>query len=150
MTAPYSFDLRGKRIFVAGHRGMAGSAIVRRLQREPCTILTIERRELDLTRQKATELYLASARPDVVIVAAARVGGILANSSYPVDFLADNLAIELNLIQSSHAVGVQKLLFLGSTCVYPKFATQPMRKINCLKESSSPPTNGMRSQKLPG
>ena len=126
------------------------SAIVRRLQKRTCTILTIERRELDLTRQKATQLYLASARPDVVIVAAARVGGILANSSYPVDILADNLAIELNLIQSSHAVGVQKLLFLGSTCVYPKFATQPMSEDQLLKGELEPTNQWYAIAKIAG
>jgi len=120
------FDLTNQRVFVAGHNGMAGSAIVRRLQQEHCQILTIDHRELDLTRQAATERYVTSARPDVVIIAAGRVGGIIANDTYPVEFLADNLAIELNLIRASHAVQVKKLLFLGSTCIYPKFAKQPM------------------------
>src|SRR4051812_22628409 len=115
--APPIFDLTNKRVFVAGHRGMAGSSIVRRLRRENCTVLTVDRRDLDLTRQKETEAYLVSARPDVVVIAAARVGGIVANDRFPVDFLADNLAIELNLIKSSHHAGVQKLLFLGSTCI---------------------------------
>src|SRR6266496_2832188 len=120
------FDLTNERVFVAGHNGMAGSAIVRRLQQEHCQILTIDHRELDLSRQAATERYITSARPDVVIIAAGRVGGIIANDTYPVEFLADNLAIELNLIRASHAVQVKKLLFLGSTCIYPKFAKQPM------------------------
>src|SRR6266498_4405056 len=120
------FDLTNQRVFVAGHNGMAGSAIVRRLQQEHCQILTIDHRELDLSRQAATERYITSARPDVVIIAAGRVGGIIANDTYPVEFLADNLAIELNLIRASHAGQVKKLLFLGSTCIYPKFAKQPM------------------------
>jgi len=120
------FDLTNQRVFVAGHNGMAGSAIVHRLQQEHCQILTIDHRELDLTRQAATERYVTSARPDVVIIAAGRVGGIIANDTYPVEFLADNLTIELNLIRASHAVQVKKLLFLGSTCIYPKFAKQPM------------------------
>src|SRR5215472_13963732 len=98
---------------------MAGSAIVRRLRQEPCEVLVAERRELDLTRQEPTEKYLCGLRPDVVIVAAARVGGILANDKYPVEFLASNLAIELNCISASHMAGVRKLLFLGSTCIYP-------------------------------
>src|SRR5262249_2349640 len=123
-TVPFS--LTNQRVFVAGHNGMAGSAIVRRLQREHCQILTIDHRDLDLTRQTATERYIASVRPDVVIIAAGRVGGILANSTYPAEFLADNLALELNLIRASHAAQVKKLLFLGSTCIYPKFAKQPM------------------------
>jgi GDP-L-fucose synthase len=120
------FDLTNQRVFVAGHNGMAGSAIVRRLQHECCQILTIEHRDLDLTRQSATERYFASARPDVVIIAAGRVGGIVANNTFPVEFLADNLAMELNLIRASHSAQVKKLLFLGSTCIYPKFAKQPM------------------------
>src|SRR4051794_28681434 len=97
------FELSGKTVFVAGHKGMVGSAIVRRLSEEQCRVLTIERRDLDLTRQEPTERYVASLRPNVVIVAAARVGGILANSSYPVEFLADNLAMELNIIRASFA-----------------------------------------------
>src|SRR6266516_5529521 len=132
------FDLTNKRVFVAGHTGMAGSALVRRLKREPCQILTIGHRELDLSRQAPTETFVASARPDVVIVAAGRVGGILANSSYPVEFLADNLAMEVNLIRASHAAGVQKLLFLGSTCIYPKFAKQPMTEDQLLTGALEP------------
>ena len=125
MTDPL-FNLDGKRIYVAGHKGMAGSAIVRRLEGEACEILVADRSELDLRRQEATENWLKSAVPDVVIVAAARVGGIFANNSRPVDFLFDNLAIELNLIHASHSIGVQKLLFLGSSCIYPKFSKQPI------------------------
>jgi GDP-L-fucose synthase len=120
------FDLSGKRVFVAGHRGMAGSALVRRLGQEACDILVADRGDFDLTRQDQTERYLSANKPDVVIIAAARVGGIFANDHYPVDFLADNLAIALNCIQASHHAGVRKLVFLGSTCVYPKLAKQPM------------------------
>jgi GDP-L-fucose synthase len=127
MNSPI-FDLRGKRIYVAGHRGMVGSAIVRRLRSEQCEILTIEREKLDLTRQDATERRLETLKPDVVILAAAKVGGIAFNDRYPVDFLAENLAIELNMIRSSHAAGVRKLLFLGSSCIYPRLAPQPMRE----------------------
>src|SRR5262245_63441520 len=105
------FDLRGKRVFVAGHTGMAGSAIVRRLRSENVDVLTIGHSELDLTRQEATEKYLGKLQPDIVVVAAGKVGGIIANSTYPVDFLADNLSIELNVIRASYSVGVQKLLF---------------------------------------
>src|SRR6516165_2562826 len=120
------FDLQDTRIFVAGHRGMVGSAIVRRLRSEHCTVLIEDRQSLDLTRQAETESWLARMKPDVVVVAAARVGGIAYNNACPVDFLADNLAIELNLIRGSHAVDVRKLLFLGSSCIYPKLAPQPM------------------------
>jgi GDP-L-fucose synthase len=137
MTAP-RFELEGKRIYVAGHNGMAGSAIVRRLGLETCKILTAEHRELDLAQQEATERWLAAARPDVVVVAAGRVGGIMANNNYPVDFLADNLAIGLNLIRASHLVRVRKLLFLGSSCVYPKYAKQPISEDQLLTGELEP------------
>jgi GDP-L-fucose synthase len=143
-------DLRGKKVFVAGHRGMAGSAMVRRLAREDCEILTIERRDLDLTRQEPTERYIAMTRPDLVVVTAARVGGIVANNTYPVDFLADNLAIELNLIRASHAAGVRKLLFVGSTCIYPKFARQPMGEDELLKGELEPTNQWYAIAKIAG
>jgi GDP-L-fucose synthase len=145
-----SFDLSGKRVFVAGHKGMAGSAIVRRLRQEGCEILTIDRAELDLTRQEPTEKYFAAALPDVVILAAGRVGGILANSAYPVDFLADNLAMELNVIRSSHAAGVRKLLFLASTCIYPKFAKQPMSEDQLLTGELEPTNQWYAIAKIAG
>jgi GDP-L-fucose synthase len=134
------FDLKGKRVFVAGHRGMVGSAIVRRLRSEHCTILIEDRESLDLTRQAETEGWLERVKPDVVVVAAARVGGIAYNNAYPVEFLADNLAIELNLIRGSHAAGVRKLLFLGSSCIYPKLAPQPMTE-DMLLTGPLEPTN---------
>jgi GDP-L-fucose synthase len=134
------FDLAGSRVFVAGHRGMVGGAIVRRLKSERCTILIEDRKSLDLTRQAETESWLARTKPDVVVVAAARVGGIAYNNAYPVDFLADNLAIELNLIRGSHAAGVRKLLFLGSSCIYPKLAPQPMNE-DMLLTGPLEPTN---------
>ncbi len=142
MSTPQAplFDLRGKRIYVAGHRGRVGSAIVRRLRSEHCTILIEDRQSLDLTRQAETESWLERMRPDVVVVAAARVGGIAYNNAYPVDFLADNLAIELNLIRGSHAAGVRKLLFLGSSCIYPKLAPQPMTE-DMLLTGPLEPTN---------
>jgi GDP-L-fucose synthase len=120
------FELDNKLVFVAGHTGMAGSAIVRRLQQENCRILTANRSTLDLTQQAQTESFLNSKRPDVVIMAAGRVGGILANSSFPADFIAENLAMALNSIEASRQAGIKKLLFLGSTCIYPKLAKQPM------------------------
>jgi GDP-L-fucose synthase len=125
---PPLFDLTGRRVFVAGHRGMVGSALVRRLASEACEIVSADRRVLDLTRQAETETWLREQGPEVVIIAAARVGGIAYNNACPVDFLADNIAIELNLIRSSFAAGVRKLLFLGSSCIYPKSAPQPMRE----------------------
>jgi GDP-L-fucose synthase len=122
----FNFDLEGKRIFVAGHRGMVGSALVRRLATEGCETLTAPRDRLDLLDQSATAAWMKDARPDAIIIAAARVGGILANSSRPVDFLYDNLVIETNLIGAAHRADVDRLLFLGSSCIYPKHAPQPI------------------------
>ncbi|HLO64966.1 MAG TPA: GDP-L-fucose synthase [Azonexus sp.] len=135
-----SYSLRGKRVWVTGHRGMVGSAIVRRLQREECTILTASRDEVDLTRQAETEAWLEANRPEVVFVAAAKVGGIHANSVYPVDFLHDNLAIELNVIHGSWKIGVEKLVFLGSSCIYPRMAPQPIPE-DALLTGPLEPTN---------
>ena len=134
------FDLASNRVYVAGHRGMVGSAIVRRLKSESCTIISADHAELDLTRQKETERWIGAARPDVVIMAAAKVGGIAFNNTYPVEFLADNLAITLNVIRGSYAAGVKKLLFLGSSCIYPKHAPQPMRE-EMLLTGALEPTN---------
>jgi GDP-L-fucose synthase len=144
------FDLAGKRVFVAGHSGMAGSALVRRLAQENCDLLVAERRELDLTRQDDTERYLAAAKPDVVIMAAGVVGGILANMTYPANFLADNLAMALNCIHASHRVGVRKLLFLGSTCIYPKFAKQPMSEDQLLTGELEPTNEWYAIAKIAG
>jgi GDP-L-fucose synthase len=144
------FDLAGKRVFVAGRTGMAGSAIVRRLRQEPCTVLVADRHELDLTRQDQTERYLSAARPDVVIMAAGRVGGILANDQYPANFLADNLAMALNCIHASHLVDVQKLLFLGSSCIYPKFAKQPMHEDQMLTGELEPTNEWYAVAKIAG
>lgn len=121
-----AFDTSGKRIFVAGHRGMVGSAIVRRLQGQGCEILTADRGQLDLLDQAATRSWLANERPDAVVLAAAKVGGILANDSYPADFLYDNLMIAANVIEAAHRADVDRLLFLGSSCIYPKLVAQPI------------------------
>ena len=126
MSAPVLFELRGRRVYVAGHGGMVGAAIVRRLEREQCTIITAPRRELDLRHSEAVERFLAQARPDAVFVAAGKVGGIGANSVFPADFIADNLAIACNSIQAAYRCGVQKLVYLGSSCIYPRLAPQPM------------------------
>ena len=128
MTAPIVFSLAGKRVYVAGHSGLAGSAIVRRLAQEDCDILTADRRSLDLTQQEATEEWLLRNRPDAVFLAAARVGGIYANDAYPADFIVDNLAIALNVIRGSYKARVKKLMALGSSCIYPKMAPQPMKE----------------------
>jgi GDP-L-fucose synthase len=134
------FTLKGKRVWVAGHRGMAGSAIVRRLSAEHCDILIASRDEVDLRRQADVETWIERARPDAVFVAAAKVGGIKANDSLPAEFLYDNLAIEIAVIHSAWKAGVKKLLFLGSTCVYPKMAPQPMPE-NALLSGPLEPTN---------
>ena len=123
---PVAFDLAGKRIYVAGHRGMVGSALVRRLAKENCTVLTATRAEVDLVEQAAVRAWFAREKPEVVVVAAAKVGGILANDTYPAAFLYENLMIEANLIEAARQHGAQKLLFLGSSCIYPKFAEQPI------------------------
>ncbi len=120
------YPLTGKRIWVAGHNGMVGRAVVRALEKHDCTILTAERSDADLVRQVDVENWLQANKPDAVIVCAARVGGILANDTYPADFLYDNLMIEANIIRAAHDIGVEKLLFLGSSCIYPKLAPQPM------------------------
>ncbi len=122
------FDLAGKRIYVAGHRGMVGSAIVRRLASCRCDVITAGRDEVDLERQQQTEDFVAATRPDVVVMAAAKVGGIHANNAYPAEFISDNLAIARNTVHASYKAGVKKLLFLGSSCIYPKMARQPMRE----------------------
>jgi GDP-L-fucose synthase len=126
MAETAAFDLSGKRIFVAGHRGMVGSACVRRLAGEAVEILTAGRDDVDLRRQEAVENFMAAAKPDVVIVAAARVGGIMANQTSPAEFLYENLMIESNLIHTAQRIGVEKLLFLGSSCIYPRETPQPI------------------------
>lgn len=138
--SPVRFDLKGKRVYVAGHRGMAGSALMRRLASEDCELITADRQTLDLTDQAATERFLAQTRPAVVFLAAARVGGIHANNTYPADFIADNLAIALNVIRGSFNNGVGKLLNLGSSCIYPKLAPQPMAE-EALLTGALEPTN---------
>ena len=140
MTAPTDYSLEGKRVWVAGHRGMAGSAIVRRLAVERCEILSASRDEVDLRRQAEVERWMEAARPHAVFVAAATVGGILANSTRPAEFLYDNLAIESNIIHAAHRVGVEKLLFLGSSCIYPRLAPQPMTE-DALLTGPLEPTN---------
>ncbi|MDF8333585.1 GDP-L-fucose synthase [Novosphingobium cyanobacteriorum] len=139
MTAPI-FDLSGRRVFVAGHRGMVGSAVVRRLAGEGCEVLTASRAEMDLRDQASVRAWFAAHRPDVVVLAAAKVGGILANDTYPADFLYDNLMIEANVIEAAHAQQVAKLLFLGSSCIYPKFAPQPITE-DALLTGPLEPTN---------
>jgi GDP-L-fucose synthase len=134
------FELAGKKVWVAGHKGMAGSAIVRRLAKENCEILTVDRQAVDLRRQEPVEKWLQKNKPDVVFLAAAKVGGIWANDTYPAEFLYENLAIETNIIHGSYLADVKKLVFLGSSCIYPRMAPQPMRE-DALMTGPLEPTN---------
>jgi GDP-L-fucose synthase len=134
------YDLSGKRVWVAGHRGMVGSAVVRRLASENCEVITAGRDVVDLKRQSEVEAFFAEAKPHVIIMAAAKVGGILANDTRPAEFLYDNLMIETNVIAGAHANDVEKLLFLGSSCIYPKLATQPISE-EALLTGPLEPTN---------
>jgi GDP-L-fucose synthase len=134
------FELRGKRVWVAGHAGMVGSALCRRLASEACEIVTVSRASLDLTRQADVEAWIAATKPEVVFVAAAKVGGILANDSQPADFIYTNLAVQTNVIDAAYRAGVQKLMFLGSSCIYPKHAEQPMAE-DALLSGALEPTN---------
>jgi GDP-L-fucose synthase len=140
LTEGAKLDLDGRSIWVAGHRGMVGSAIVRRLERERSRTLTVEKSDLDLLDQRAVAAYMQRARPEVVILAAARVGGIGANQSFPADFLYENLVIETNVIEAARRAEVRKLLFLGSSCIYPRNAPQPMRE-DALLTGPLEPTN---------
>ena len=145
-----TFDLTDKKIWIAGHRGMVGSALVRRLSREKCTILTASHEELDLTRQADVEKWIGENRPDAVVVAAAKVGGIHANATYPVDFLYSNLMIESNIIQATYQNGTQKLLMLGSSCSYPKFADQPISEDSLLSGPLEPTNEWYAIAKIAG
>jgi GDP-L-fucose synthase len=139
-VAPSAFKLKAKRVFVAGHRGMVGSAILRRLETEDCTVLTADRKALDLRDQAGVRQWFVNEKPDAVVVAAAKVGGILANDTYPADFLYDNLAIQTNVIHGAFEAGVGRLLFLGSSCIYPKLAPQPIPE-SALLTGPLEPTN---------
>jgi GDP-L-fucose synthase len=142
---------QGGRIYVAGHRGLVGSALLRRLQAEGYeNLLTRSRQELDLTDARMVDEFFAAERPEHVFLAAAKVGGILANSTYPVDFLRDNLAIELAVIDAAHRHGTKKLLFLGSSCIYPKFAPQPIREEYLLTGELEPTNEPYAVAKIAG
>lgn len=147
---PPRFELRGKRVFVAGHNGMVGAAIARHLAGEACEVITAGRDELDLTRQQQVEDWFDRVRPDAVFLAAAKVGGIAANASAPADFLAENLAIALNVIPTAYDVGVGKLMFLGSSCIYPRLASQPMSEDMLLTGPLEPTNEGYALAKIAG
>lgn len=147
---PQIYSLSGKRIWVAGHRGMVGSALLRRLENIDCEVLTATRQELDLLSQSDVNNWTAAKKPDAVIIAAAKVGGIFANSEYPADFLYQNMMIASNIIQASHLAGVSKLLFLGSSCIYPKFADQPIAEASLLTGALEPTNEAYAIAKIAG
>jgi GDP-L-fucose synthase len=144
------FPLRGRRIYVAGHRGMVGSACVRRLAAEGCELITASRERLDLRRQADVETFMTETRPDAVVVAAARVGGIMANNTMPADFLYDNLMIEANVVHAAHRAGVERLLFLGSSCIYPREAEQPIPETALLTGPLEPTNQWYAIAKIAG
>lgn len=139
LTEP-AFRLEGRRIWVAGHKGMVGTSLLRRLECENCEVLTVPREEVDLRRQNEVEAWMAASKPDAIFLAAATVGGILANDSRPAEFIYDNLMIESNIVDSAWRTGVGKLLFLGSSCIYPRLAPQPMSE-DVLLSGPLEPTN---------
>lgn len=147
---PPCFELQSKRVYVAGHTGMVGRAVVRRLASESCHVLTASRSELDLENQEAVRAWFAEARPDVVILAAAKVGGISANDTYPADFLYENLMIEANVIHAAFKANVEKLIFLGSSCIYPKFADQPIQEDSLLTGALEPTNEWYAIAKIAG
>jgi GDP-L-fucose synthase len=145
-----SWILKGKRVFIAGHRGMVGAAVARRLASEDCEIVTVDRAALDMRDQTATRAFLADTRPDAVVLAAAKVGGILANDTYPADFLYENLVIETNVVDGAFRAGVGKLLFLGSSCIYPRMAAQPIVEESLLTGPLEPTNEWYAIAKIAG
>ncbi|MBY6140969.1 GDP-L-fucose synthase [Leisingera daeponensis] len=142
--------MKGKRVFVAGHRGMVGAAVLRRLAAEDCELVTAARAELDLVDQAAVRAWMQAQRPDAIVMAAAKVGGIKANSDFPVDFLYQNLMIEANLAQAAHEADVERFLFLGSSCIYPKFAPQPIPEDSLLTGALEPTNEWYAVAKIAG
>lgn len=147
---PVVFPLLGKRVFVAGHRGMVGGALMRRLSIEQCELLTATREELDLRRNNEVEGWMGAHRPDVVFVAAATVGGIFANDTRPAEFLYDNIMIASNVIEAAMRTRVKKLLFLGASCIYPRLANQPMREEELLTGPLEPTNQWYAIAKIAG
>lgn len=145
-----TYDLTGKRIWVAGHRGMVGGAVVRRLASEGCEVITAGRDVVDLVNQKAVHDWMAMSKPDAIVLAAAKVGGIHANATSPVDFLYENLMIESNVLHAAHEANVERLLFLGSSCIYPKFAIQPIHERSLLTGALEPTNEWYAIAKIAG
>jgi GDP-L-fucose synthase len=144
------FDLSGKRVWVAGHRGMVGGAVVRRLASEDCEIITAGRDVVDLTDQAGVDRWMEKTRPDAIVLAAAKVGGIHANNTMPAEFLRDNLVLETNVIHAAYQCGVEKLLFLGSSCIYPKLAPQPISEVALLTGPLEPTNEWYAIAKIAG
>lgn len=144
------YSLIGKRVWVAGHRGMVGGAVMRRLASEGCEIITAGRDVLDLVDQAQVRAWMAQTRPDAIVLAAAKVGGIKANSDFPVDFLYQNLMIEANILQSAHENDVERVLFLGSSCIYPKLAPQPIAEDSLLTGPLEPTNEWYAIAKIAG
>jgi GDP-L-fucose synthase len=144
------YSLKGKRVWVAGHRGMVGSALLRRLAQLDCTVLTASREDLDLTRQAEVEAWTKETKPQAVFLAAAKVGGIIANDRWPAQFLYDNLAIAVNVIHAAESADVEKLLFLGSSCIYPKKAPQPISEAELLTGPLEPTNEWYAIAKIAG
>jgi len=144
------FELKGKSVYVAGHRGMVGSALVRRLASEDVKLVTVDRREVDLCNQAAVFDWFAKVRPQVVFLAAAKVGGIVANDTLRAEFIYDNIAIAANVIHAAHRNGAEKLMFLGSSCIYPKLAPQPLREDSVLSGPLEPTNEPYAIAKIAG
>lgn len=145
-----TFDLNGKRVWVAGETGMVGHAVLKHLESESCEILNAPRSELDLTNQKATDDWIYEHAPDVIIMAAAKVGGIKANMEESASFLSENLAIGRNVLDAAHAHGVEKLIYLGSSCIYPKYADQPIQETALLTGMLEPTNEAYALAKIAG
>ncbi len=144
------YPLNGKRIWVAGHSGMVGSAVLRQLQNKDCEIVTVSHADLDLTRQADVENWLGDTKPDAIVMAAARVGGILANDTQPVEYLVENVQIQTNVFTAAHAVGINRILFLGSSCIYPRLAAQPMQETALLTGPLEPTNQWYAIAKIAG
>ena len=145
-----SYELSGKRVWVAGHRGMVGGAVARRLETEGCEVLLAGREVVDLLDQVAVQKWMTEAKPDAIVVAAAKVGGIHANNTAPVDFLQNNLVIQNNILAAAHTCDVDRLLFLGSSCIYPKFAEQPIHEDSLLTGALEPTNEWYAIAKIAG
>ncbi|UFW91148.1 GDP-L-fucose synthase [Bradyrhizobium barranii] len=142
--------MKGKSVYVAGHRGMVGAALLRRLAREDVNLVTVDRREVDLCNQAAVFDWFAKVRPQVIFLAAAKVGGIVANDTLRAEFIYDNIAIAANVIQAAHLNGAEKLMFLGSSCIYPKLAPQPLREDSVLTGPLEPTNEPYAIAKIAG